>query len=174
MEQLSALLLDVLLALVTIDCGIVIFDNFWPIEEMSDEARANKERADKDREEVAEKTAMYGSLREWKDKGIIHEFKETFGVENPTKDDLLALAQIVSKHTSIVLDRQDKRRKNILIGWFNSNWEQIRPLLSRVVVINKNETRGERKDAWMKIVKNPSTANEKELVAFLKESNYIN
>lgn len=48
------------------------------------------------------------------------------------KNILLSTAQIISKKISVELDREAKRRKSVLLKWFDDNWEQILPILQFV------------------------------------------
>jgi hypothetical protein len=46
---------------------------------------------------------------------------------------LLDMAVQLSQELGIALDRDAKRRKNVLIKWFEENWARIYPLLNRYV-----------------------------------------
>ena len=44
------------------------------------------------------------------------------------QDELFTIAEFVSTQLQICIDRDAKRRKSILIKWFDENWTQIAPL----------------------------------------------
>ncbi len=48
------------------------------------------------------------------------------------QNELLSIAQCVSEKTSVELDREAKRRKSVLLKWFDDNWDQILPTLQFV------------------------------------------
>ena len=105
---------------------------------MSRREEKNKKAVAKDAEEIEKKKQEYAEYMDWTDRGILVDLKEMFDMEKPTKDDLKALARIVGEHLNIEVDRQDKRRKEFMVGWFNKNYELIRPVLSQMVLIGKN------------------------------------
>ena len=58
---------------------------------------------------------------------------ERFG---PTlsQSELLSIAQVIAFHAKIKLDREAKRRKEVLIKWFQENIVEIMPFLNRLVL----------------------------------------
>lgn len=48
------------------------------------------------------------------------------------QNELLSIAKCVSEKTSVELDREAKRRKSVLLKWFDDNWDQILPTLQFV------------------------------------------
>lgn len=55
-----------------------------------------------------------------------------FQGENIARTELLSIAQIISEKTSVELYREAKRRKSVLLKWFDDNWDQILPTLQFV------------------------------------------
>lgn len=72
-----------------------------------------------------------------KDNKILQEIMARFGqkVKHP---ELLSIANVVAKNAQIVLDRDAKRRKSVLLKWFEENWIRISPLLPYVILEGDN------------------------------------
>lgn len=66
------------------------------------------------------------------------ELTRRFG-DNLKHGELLSIAEVVSVNANILLDRDAKRRKTVLIKWFQENWAQIHPFLNYVVLEDKNK-----------------------------------
>lgn len=54
--------------------------------------------------------------------------------QNIKQQELLSIADVLSKNAGIKLDRDAKRRKSVLIKWFEENWQQIKPYINYVVL----------------------------------------
>lgn len=109
----------------------------------------NEKAVAKNTEEVQMKIEEYKDYMNWKNHGIVPEMERIFGVKEPVKEELLTLARMISKTLDIELDRQDKRRRDFLIGWFNKNFEIIRPILSKIVRIDPDGvSHGEHAEEW--------------------------
>lgn len=52
-----------------------------------------------------------------------------------SQEELLSLAQVVSVHKSIELFREYKRRKKMLIQWFDDNYDVVMPFLDNYVMV---------------------------------------
>jgi hypothetical protein len=50
------------------------------------------------------------------------------------QDELLSIADILAKKLEIKLDRDARRRKAVMIKWFEENWIRIRHLLPFIVL----------------------------------------
>ena len=61
------------------------------------------------------------------------EICEAFG-PNLSQNELLSIAQVISFHAKLRLDREAKRRKEVLIKWFQENLSVIRPFLNRLIL----------------------------------------
>ena len=48
--------------------------------------------------------------------------------------DLLSIAQVLATAAGLTIDRDAKRRKSVLIKWFDENWITISPFLNYVVL----------------------------------------
>ena len=68
-----------------------------------------------------------------KDNVVTKEFEKRFG-PNLKQSELRNIAQIIADHANIKLDRDAKRRKNVLLKWFDEHWTQIAPFLNNVVL----------------------------------------
>lgn len=51
--------------------------------------------------------------------------------------ELLSIAEVVASNANVQLDRDAKRRKSVLIKWFEENWTRISPFLNYVVLEDK-------------------------------------
>ena len=49
-----------------------------------------------------------------------------------TCPELLSVAQIISRKTSLQLNRECKRRKIVLLKWFDENWDRISPIIANL------------------------------------------
>lgn len=49
-------------------------------------------------------------------------------------EELLSIADLVAKKLDIRLDRDARRRKIVLVKWFEENWGAVEPLLSKIVL----------------------------------------
>jgi hypothetical protein len=48
--------------------------------------------------------------------------------------ELVSMAEVLSSHACITLDRDAKRRKSVLVKWFQENWASIEPYLPYIVL----------------------------------------
>ena len=48
--------------------------------------------------------------------------------------ELLSLAEVISMNLSLKVDREAKRRKEVLIKWYDENFDEIRPFLDYVIL----------------------------------------
>lgn len=67
-----------------------------------------------------------------------HELKQMF-VDK--LDDLLFIANAVSKEKDIKINRDQKRSKALLVQWFNENWNVIKPCLEKSIMFDTNGNR---------------------------------
>lgn len=68
---------------------------------------------------------------------------DKFG-QKVSQEELLTIAQIVSHELEIPLAREYKRRKEILVKWFDENLDEVWPFISSKVAIS--DQNGERID----------------------------
>lgn len=52
---------------------------------------------------------------------------------NLNQVELLSIAEVIGQELSIKVDREAKRRKEVLIKWFEENIDKIEPILERIV-----------------------------------------
>ena len=68
-----------------------------------------------------------------RDNPVWREITHRFG-SNIKQPELLSIANVLSQSARIKLDRDAKRRKTVLIKWFQENWTSIYPYLDYVVL----------------------------------------
>jgi alpha-L-fucosidase len=114
----------------------------------------------KDKEEIEAKRREYAPFSDWSNKGILKDLKELFGMENPTLQHLLPIAQTMSHKIKEQLDRQDKRRREFVIGWLNKHYDQIRCYLPRMILRDdQGVLKGPHLDTWEKFEAGNPTAD---------------
>jgi hypothetical protein len=59
--------------------------------------------------------------------------KDRFG-ERVTRKKMLSIAQILSGGLRIAIDREAKRRRDVMIKWFDENWAAIEPHLDKITL----------------------------------------
>ena len=50
------------------------------------------------------------------------------------QEELVSIADLISRRADIKVDRDARRRKVVMIKWFDDNWHLIHPLLRLVVL----------------------------------------
>jgi hypothetical protein len=86
-----------------------------------------------------EKERIAGRLQGFnpKDNQVWKEITRRFG-SNIKQPELLSVANVLASNAHIKLDRDAKRRKTVLVKWFEENWVSIRPFLDYVVLEEAN------------------------------------
>jgi hypothetical protein len=51
-----------------------------------------------------------------------------------SQNELVSIAELMAGMLQIKVDRDARRRKPVMIKWFEENWRQIRPLLANVIL----------------------------------------
>jgi hypothetical protein len=51
------------------------------------------------------------------------------------KDEVLCIAEVLGAEIGIYPDRDAKRRKIVLLKWYDENWERIQPFLGRIMAV---------------------------------------
>ena len=74
-----------------------------------------------------------------KENHIWEELTKRFG-SNIKRGELTNIAKVLAEAANIKLDRDAKRRKSVLLKWFDEHWDTIYPLLDYVVF---SETEGD-------------------------------
>jgi hypothetical protein len=83
----------------------------------------------KEKDRIANRLSGFNS----KDNRVWKTITEKFGT-NIKQPELLSMASVLASHANIKLDRDAKRRKSVLIKWFEENWTAIEPFLKFVVL----------------------------------------
>jgi len=68
-----------------------------------------------------------------KDNRVWQEISRRFGA-NIKQAELTNIAQVIADSAQIKLDRDAKRRKSVLLKWFDEHWNEIHPFLDFVVI----------------------------------------
>jgi hypothetical protein len=71
---------------------------------------------------------------DWKNSQIWFWLALKFG-EKVTHEELVSIAGVIAKWTNIRLDRDAKRRKMVMMKWFEEHWATIFPLLPAIVLV---------------------------------------
>ena len=74
-----------------------------------------------------------------KDTPVWREITQRFG-SSIKQPELLSIATVLAQNAHIKLDRDAKRRKAVLIKWFEENWAAIYPYLDYVVLEDGDHT----------------------------------
>ena len=67
----------------------------------------------------------------------VKKLTERFGER--TQAELLSLALVVSAHTGIKLYRESKRRRNLLLAWYEQNFDVIWPFIEKEVIVQDQD-----------------------------------
>lgn len=88
---------------------------------------------------VEEKQRIQERLKNFntKDNMVMKQLTQQFG-PNIKQPELRSIADVVSQNANIKLDRDAKRRKTVLIKWFDENWDKIKTILPYVILEEKN------------------------------------
>jgi hypothetical protein len=80
---------------------------------------------------------LYADYASWTDRGILADLRQYHQVENVTLRLLQTIAVCVVEvlhNDRLVLSRLEKSSREFLIGWFNMNYDLIRPIIPNVVI----------------------------------------
>lgn len=83
--------------------------------------------AEEERERVKRRMGGF----DWKTSIAWQELTAQFG-NKLSHDELISIAELVSVHARLKLDRDAKRRKTVLIKWFQEHWMIIYPILGMI------------------------------------------
>ena len=76
-----------------------------------------------------------------KDNIVTKEITRRFG-SNIKQGELINIAEVIAEHAKIKLDRDARRRKNVLLKWFEEHWAQIKPYLDWIVLEDTKDDKG--------------------------------
>lgn len=97
--------------------------------DMAEQPQGLSEMATREKNRIAQRLQGFNP----KDNQAWYQITQKFGT-NIKQPELLSIAQVCSSSAGIKLDRDAKRRKSVLIKWFEENWAQIQPFLNYVVL----------------------------------------
>jgi hypothetical protein len=89
----------------------------------------NQLPANRDKARITSRLGAFNA----KDTFVWREITRRFG-SNVKQPELVSIATVLAQSTSIKLDRDAKRRKSVLIMWFQENWASVSPFLDYVVL----------------------------------------
>lgn len=97
-----------------------------------------RERArERNRKEVDELREKYKEYMNWKDKGIEHELRTVFGIESASLSFLIGVTDTIIKaigDKSLATGRQEKRHRDLMVGWMNVYWDRLQPFMHKLVI----------------------------------------
>jgi hypothetical protein len=92
---------------------------------------------------------QYAGLMDLKDRGILYDLRRIHNLPDPTRNLLLGIATFVSRERKITLPRQEKRRRELLIGWLNLHYDKFKDLIPTLILYNRKESlNGPRMEDW--------------------------
>ena len=74
----------------------------------------------------------------WKESAAWHDITRFFG-PGLSQEELLAIAEILASAAGLKTDREARRRKEVLIKWFDENYNVLRPMFDRLELYNGDE-----------------------------------
>ena len=83
----------------------------------------------REKDRISERMAGFNP----KDNDVWRRITAKFG-PNIKQPELLSIANVLAQNCNVKLDRDAKRRKSVLIKWFEENWVTISPYLDYVVL----------------------------------------
>ncbi|KAH0786439.1 hypothetical protein GPJ56_009650 [Histomonas meleagridis] len=72
-----------------------------------------------------------------KESPVVQDINRRFG-SDIKQGELVNIAAIIAENAGIKLDRDAKRRKSVLLKWFDENWTKIQPYLDYIVLEDEN------------------------------------
>jgi RNA polymerase-interacting CarD/CdnL/TRCF family regulator len=70
---------------------------------------------------------------DWQKSNVWQCLTQSYG-EKLNQDELISIADLVATKLKIKLDRDARRRKAVMIKWFEEHWESIQTLLPQVAL----------------------------------------
>ena len=97
----------------------------------SDDNLNNKQGnyVEKERERVKKRVNGF----EWRDSEVWIALTARFG-QKLNHEELISIADLIASHTNLKIDRDAKRRKIVLLKWFEEHWNIVRPLLPVIIL----------------------------------------
>jgi len=69
----------------------------------------------------------------WKKSKVWKSLSNRFG-DKITQEELISIAELLANTIEVKLDRDARRRKVVLIKWFEENWAKIEPLVKYIIL----------------------------------------
>ena len=93
-------------------------------------------REDNDYSAIREQDRLKDRLQEfdYKKSDAWQELEKRQWADRSQKE-LVSIAQVIAKHCNINLDRESKRRKEVLIKWFDDNLSLILPAFDQIEIV---------------------------------------
>lgn len=70
---------------------------------------------------------------EWRESTVWRTLTAKFG-SKLTHEELVSIAELVAMRAHLRLDRDARRRKVVILKWFEENWHFVQPLLPMIVL----------------------------------------
>ena len=90
---------------------------------------SSNDHVNKEKERIAGRLTGFNP----KDNDVWRQITSRFGA-NIKQPELLSIAKVLAQNANLKLDRDAKRRKSVLIKWFDENWNLIAPFIDYVVL----------------------------------------
>jgi hypothetical protein len=87
------------------------------------------DRASEECERVKKRVSGF----DWKTSPAWIYLSETYGPKLK-QDELVSIAEAVTPKINIKLDRDARRRKSVIVKWFQDHWLSIQPFLCRIIL----------------------------------------
>jgi hypothetical protein len=98
----------------------------------------NKRNLAEDRKQRELIEARYAEFAELKQSGILADLATFYGIKEPDQTLLVTIAQTLAHLLpEIEFGREEKRRKNLTIGWLNYHYDRIRNYIPNLVITTK-------------------------------------
>jgi hypothetical protein len=88
----------------------------------------------KDQEDIRALRRDYEHFINWRDRGILHDLEKFHNLRDPTKKLLLGIALGVAWERQLPFGRHERRRKDLLIGWINANYDHFKDIIDTLVL----------------------------------------
>jgi hypothetical protein len=72
----------------------------------------------------------------WRRSTAWRQLSKVFG-PHLKQEELVSIAELIAKKLDIRLDRDARRRKIVMLKWFEENWVAVEPLLAAIVLENE-------------------------------------
>lgn len=91
-----------------------------------------KSQADKEKAVIANKLRDFDMRTSRAYQYLIQKFGTI-----PSREELTSLAMIIESELNIRLDREERRRKIVLIFWYDKNFDKIKPFIENRIIVKQ-------------------------------------